>query len=240
VKTILYGHAWMSGALTAFGFYGLARAFNFTWQVWAWQVWASVVAIGLLWTVLGFFYVARRDWEGGDEDDTEDPAPRPGGGRPADKVAGPSRRRGTPARYAAPLLMLLVFLAVAVLLAVAARDRWFPTTRPAPPPFVNPTAPARRAAAARNAREVREAAARDRLKKDLWAVEDLYWRAEMRAADEAKRRGENQAAAMQREYARTWRERRRDLLAVYARHGAPPPAELPGPPGLPIRPAGGD
>jgi hypothetical protein len=62
----------------------------------------------------------------------------------------------------------------------------------------------------------------------------------MRAADEAKRRGENQAAAVHREYARTWRERRRDLLAVYARHGAPPPAELPGPPGLPVRPAGGD
>ena len=42
MKTILYGHAWMSGALTAFGFYGLARAFNTTRQVW---VWVAIVAI---------------------------------------------------------------------------------------------------------------------------------------------------------------------------------------------------
>ena len=65
MKTILYGHAWMSGALTAFAFGGFLRAFNATPQVW---VWACVVGIGLMWTVLGFAYAARRDAESGDGD----------------------------------------------------------------------------------------------------------------------------------------------------------------------------
>jgi hypothetical protein len=140
VKTILYGHAWLSGALTAFAFFGLWRATggfnaaNTTQQAWAW---AAIFAIGLLWTVLGLSYVARRDSEGGDG--LEGPAPAPGAGRPAEEVVGPSRRRGAPAKYAAPLLVLLTFLAVTLLLAVAAG--WWPsptTTRP-PRPFVSPT-----------------------------------------------------------------------------------------------------
>jgi hypothetical protein len=146
VKTILYGHAWMSGALTAFAFSGLVRTFNTTWGVWRWQVWvwASVVAVGLLWTLLGFSYVARRDWEGGDQDDSEGPAPRAGAGRPAEEMAGPSRPRSAPARYAAPLLMLLGLLAAAVLLAAAARFWWARTTgAPAPRPSATPTSVSR-------------------------------------------------------------------------------------------------
>ena len=122
MKTILYGHAWMSGALTGFAFFGLARVFGITWQVWPWQVWASVVAVGLLWTLLGFSYVACRDWADGD--DSEEPAPAPGAGRPAEGGAGPSRPRAAPSRYVAPLLMLAVFWAVAVLLTVAVKDLW--------------------------------------------------------------------------------------------------------------------
>jgi hypothetical protein len=132
VKTILYGHAWMAGALTAFAFSGFLRAFSVTPLVW---IWVSVLAVGLLWTVLGFSYVARRDGEGAGEDDLEGAAP----------VAGPSRRRGAPARYAAPLLVLLACLTVAVLLAGAAGGWWSLTTRPtAPRPFINTTAPGRR------------------------------------------------------------------------------------------------
>jgi hypothetical protein len=145
VKIILYGHAWLSGALTAFAFFGFWRAtggfnaVNTTRQAWAW---AAIFAIGLLWTVLGFSYVARRDSEGAGGDDLEGPAPAPGAGRPAEEVAGPSRPRGAPAKYAAPLLVLLTFLAVAVLLAAAAG--WWPSPTTTRPPFVNTTAPGRR------------------------------------------------------------------------------------------------
>ncbi len=134
MKTILYGHAWLSGALTGFAFFGFVRAFNTPRQVW---IWAAVVAVGLLWTFLGFAYVARRDGEGGGGDDLEGPVPA-SAGRPAEEVAGASRLRGTPARHAASLLMLMVFVVVAVLLAAAAGGWWATTSRP-PRPFVNPT-----------------------------------------------------------------------------------------------------
>ncbi len=132
MKTILYGHAWLSGALTGFAFYGFLRAFSTTPQVW---VWVAVLDVGLLWTALGFSYVARRDSEGAARDDLEAPAPAPG---------GPSRRRGAPARHSSPVLMLLVFLAVAVLLAVAAGGWWSTTIRrPASLPFAPASTPPR-------------------------------------------------------------------------------------------------
>ena len=110
MKTILYGHAWMSGALTAFAFFGFLRALNTPFtpprQVW---VWAAVVAVGLLWTVLGFSYVARRDWEGAGGDDPEGPAPAPGAGRPAEEAAGPSRPRGSPAKFVCCSIRFLTF-----------------------------------------------------------------------------------------------------------------------------------
>jgi hypothetical protein len=144
VKTILYGHAWMSGALTAFAFFGYLRALNTSFtppqQVW---VWVSVLAVGVLWTLLGFFYVASRDSLGRAGDEPEDPAPGAGTGRPAEEVAGSSRRRAALPRYLAPLLMMVVFWAVAVLLAVAASEWWLRNAgrpRPLPAlPFVNPT-----------------------------------------------------------------------------------------------------
>jgi hypothetical protein len=77
-------------------------------------------------------------------------------------------------------------------------------------------------------RRHREEMVRERLKQDLRAVEDLYWRAEMRAAEEAKRRGENPVAAVHQEYDRFAAERRRALLDVYARYGAAPPPDLVG------------
>jgi hypothetical protein len=65
VKTIHYGHAWMSGALTGFAFFGFLRAFNGRLtdprQVWTW---VAILALVLLWTLLGFSYVANRDGEG--------------------------------------------------------------------------------------------------------------------------------------------------------------------------------
>jgi hypothetical protein len=139
---MLYGHAWMSGALTTFAFIGFVRAFDTTPEVW---FWVSGLAVGPLWTVLGFSYAAGRDSVGRGGDDLEGPAPALGTGRPPSEVTGPSRPRSAPARYVARLLMLLVFLAVAVLLAAAAKGWWSLTTRrSAPRPmFVNPTGRAR-------------------------------------------------------------------------------------------------
>lgn len=75
-------------------------------------------------------------------------------------------------------------------------------------------------------RRQREERIRVRLREDRWAVEDLYRQAERRAAKEARRRGEDSAAAMRREYARFAAERRRALLDVYARYGAALPPDL--------------
>jgi hypothetical protein len=125
VKTILYGHAWMSGALTAFAFFGYVQALNTMQGGW---VWVTVVLVGLLWPVLGFSYVASRDWKDGGGGDSEDPAPGGGAGRTTEGAAGPSRPRFAPTRYLALLLMLVVFWAVAVLLVATAASRWPLTT----------------------------------------------------------------------------------------------------------------
>ena len=56
-------------------------------------------------------------------------------------------------------------------------------------------------------------------------MREKYRLAERKVFEEAVRRGDDVNAAIQRERTRAWPEKRRDLLAVYAKYGFAPPPE---------------